>query len=265
MRAVLSTATNPFANLAFETVLFRHRRPGEALLFLYFNEPCVVIGRNQNPWAECNLASGVPLLRRKSGGGAVVHDLGNANFCVQTDKAQFSRTKHLDMIVRAFPSLDLEVNARHDLVRADGRKVSGSSYKLERAGAYHHATLLLNSDLARLSSALKVPPAQGKVLSSGGTESVRSPVANTGLARQDFVAGCVAEFRRTYGGAGHEVAGPADFGAPFTAEVRQEMQDIMAWEWVFGKTPRFRIRTPAGDELDVEKGLVGGKRLPLQW
>lgn len=58
--------------------LFRHKAPDEPLLLLYRDDPCVVIGRNQNPWKEVNLPAlrvreGVPFIRRRSGGGTVYH------------------------------------------------------------------------------------------------------------------------------------------------------------------------------------------------
>ena len=60
--------------------LFRHKDPKEPLLLIYRDDPCVVIGRNQNPWKEVNLVAskrtGVPWIRRRSGGGTVYHVAG---------------------------------------------------------------------------------------------------------------------------------------------------------------------------------------------
>ena len=90
----VSKSTNPYFNLTLEDWyvysetsawfcsragerLFRHKSPKEPLLLFYRDDPCVVIGRNQNPWKEVNLSSaenaGTPWIRRRSGGGTVYH------------------------------------------------------------------------------------------------------------------------------------------------------------------------------------------------
>ncbi len=57
--------------------LFRHKDPEEPLLLVYRDDPCVVIGRNQNPWKEVNAVAAkkrnIPIVRRRSGGGTVYH------------------------------------------------------------------------------------------------------------------------------------------------------------------------------------------------
>ena len=59
---------------------FRSHKSGKPSLFLWQNDPTVVIGRFQNPWLECDMVelrrNNVSLARRISGGGTVYHDLG---------------------------------------------------------------------------------------------------------------------------------------------------------------------------------------------
>lgn len=57
--------------------LFKHKPHHDPLLLLYRDNPCVVIGRNQNAWKEVNMTElrkvGIPFIRRRSGGGTVYH------------------------------------------------------------------------------------------------------------------------------------------------------------------------------------------------
>jgi len=73
---------DPVANLALEEALVR-AAPERALLRIWQNSTCVVVGRGQRVEREVDLAAcrrdGVPVLRRSSGGGTVYHDLGNLN------------------------------------------------------------------------------------------------------------------------------------------------------------------------------------------
>jgi lipoate-protein ligase A len=133
----VSRSTNPYLNLSIEHYLLQKSSPESTVLFLYTNEPCVVIGRNQNPWLEVNLRllrqgqaklqgskkqslpSEVLLVRRRSGGGAVFHDEGNVNYSVICPPSEFNRDKHAEMVVRALKKLGtrgIRVNERHDIV-----------------------------------------------------------------------------------------------------------------------------------------------------
>ena len=119
----LSASQNPYQNLALEHVLLQTLTA--PALFLYVNQPCVVIGRAQNPWIEANLPflkeQAMPLVRRQSGGGTVVHDLGNLNFSFISPKARYDKKLHLKIVLNALRALGIpaEMNARHDLILQD--------------------------------------------------------------------------------------------------------------------------------------------------
>ncbi|OAA57643.1 hydroxymethylglutaryl-lyase [Niveomyces insectorum RCEF 264] len=252
---VQSTGCNPFANLAVEQRLLERAHPASRLLLLYRNAPCVVIGRNQNPWAEVSLngligdgtrqqqRTPVHLVRRRSGGGAVYHDAGNANWSVIGPSAGFDRDRYAHMVARALQRLGVtsaRVNERHDIVIGgsctgqkrdddddddddDVYKVSGSAYKLTRRRALHHGTCLLGADLAAVAGLLRAPPAAPYVLARG-VASVRAAVQNVAVVpagadtahddgRNDgrdpqalFAAAVTDEFERMYGpAASHSV------------------------------------------------------------
>ena len=145
IKAYVSTSNDPYLNLSIEHHLLQTSPADSAVLFLYKNRPSIIIGRNQNPWLEVNLAllnatsrkqngnslpeTGldvpVDLVRRRSGGGTVFHDEGNVNWTVICPSSIFTRDKHAEMVVRALRSNGVaraRVNERHDVVLDQGQK-----------------------------------------------------------------------------------------------------------------------------------------------
>ncbi|KAE8147281.1 hypothetical protein BDV25DRAFT_142892 [Aspergillus avenaceus] len=220
-----SLSTDPYVNLSIEHFLLDHAPADSSILFLYINQPCVVIGRNQNPWLETNLRAlrndrepdrttdGALYVRRRSGGGAVYHDEGNLNYSVISPRTAFTRDKHAEMVVRALHRVGAtatSVNDRHDIVLVmddnTPRKISGSAFKLTRHRALHHGTCLLDTpNIDRLGSFLRSPARD--YIKAKGVESVRSPVANVSSAFADamvpfsiqrVIASVVEEFAHLY-------------------------------------------------------------------
>ena len=137
----ISRSRDPFLNLSIEHYLLTKTPAHSKILFLYYNKPCVVIGRNQNPWLEVNLHAlglgitltqrqknavdsngGVEFLRRRSGGGTVYHDEGNLNYCAICPSDVFTRDQHAEMVTRAIRHFNprARVNQRHDIVLDQG-------------------------------------------------------------------------------------------------------------------------------------------------
>ncbi|KAK0639116.1 hypothetical protein B0T16DRAFT_309824, partial [Cercophora newfieldiana] len=265
-----SPSRNPYLNLAIEQYLLRNCAKSSTILFLYVNRPCVVIGRNQNPWMEVNLdllRCGIPsptasskhvpvdLVRRRSGGGTVFHDLGNVNWSVICPSASFDfdRNRHAEMVSRALRRLgvaDARVNDRHDIVvgpsEKETYKVSGSAYKLITGRALHHGTLLLSSPHLPVVSSLLRSPAEG-YMQSKGVRSVRSPIRNVDLGNEEFIDAVIGEFGKMYEGG----TGVVDVDAETAGEatwIAEEMETIDSADWRFGQTPQFTFSTHPTEE-----------------
>lgn len=84
MRYVIMQSRDIRENLATEDYLLNTLSFEEPLVLFYIQEPCVILGRNQNAYEEIDLAyareKGIVITRRLSGGGAVYDDLGNVSF-----------------------------------------------------------------------------------------------------------------------------------------------------------------------------------------
>ncbi|KAJ2856519.1 hypothetical protein J3B02_001554 [Coemansia erecta] len=199
-----------------------------------------------NPWKECNLSMmaerDVLLARRTSGGGAVYHDMGNTNYTVVMPRDAFTRDRCAEMVARALVNEDIPayVNARHD-VAVDGKKISGSAFKLTSKRAFHHGTMLIDADLRRLDGCLR-SKAHGEITALG-VDSVRSTVANLreyswAIDHQGFCDAVMLEFSRSFGALDHQNV--TVWNEDDIAElVDDERQRIRTWKWLYGQTPRF--------------------------
>ena len=138
---------------------------------------------------------GVVLARRKSGGGCVYQDLGNSVFSFINPIDDFGKqdfkTLNNEVLIKAISELgvDGEASGRNDLV-VDGKKVSGSAYKLKLGRkdgsgkrSLHHGTMLLDLELGALGKYLNP---NKKKLESKGVSSVVSRVMNLREAVPDI-------------------------------------------------------------------------------
>ena len=175
---VISKTNNPFVNLAHEWYLqdvleqeaaemskrlnkrdFREYLAQRHILYLWRNNPVVVIGRHQDPYAECNVEAlkreNVVLARRRSGGGAVYQDLGNTNFTFITSSRGFAKTEGSTLLIEALKrhNISASLSGRND-VTVGGAKVSGTAYTIMPFTALQHGTVLRNVDMERMARVL---------------------------------------------------------------------------------------------------------------
>ena len=253
---ITSEQHDPWYNLALEDYLMDRlgSQPDlQAVLYLWQNENTVVIGRNQNAWAECLTgqleAEGGRLARRSTGGGAVFHDLGNLNFSLIFPRRAFHLDDNFDMIVGAVSRLGVQAErtGRNDIT-AGGLKFSGNAFSLRRLAGLHHGTLLIHSEYARVARYLTVNPAK---LQAKGVASVRSRITNLQAINPEITVASMAKAMEESFIA-HFCRIPAnETGKPMTivyATDAQFAQDASfmalnehyaSWEWRYGETIKF--------------------------
>ncbi len=238
-----SSYENPWYNLALEEYLFNTVNTNEVILYLWQNNNTVVIGRNQNAWKECDSEKlekdGGKLARRLSGGGAVYHDLGNLNFTFIMHKDNYNLERQLSVIANALKyfNINAEFSGRNDMLIND-KKFSGHAYYFKDSRAYHHGTLLVNSDLEKLAHYLK--PSKKKI-ESKGVDSVRSRVTNIADIDKDITIYRMANalkksFENTYGIISKYKV--YDYNNPNIITLQDKYS---SWNWRYGGSPKFDI------------------------
>lgn len=263
--------TDPQINLAIEEYALRHLDPNETYLLFYINEPSIIIGKNQNTIEEINTAyveeNNIHVVRRLSGGGAVYHDEGNLNFSFITkdDGESFHNFKKFtEPVVQALHKLGVkaEMSGRNDLIAEDGRKISGNAQFSTRGRMFSHGTLLFNSEIDSVVSALKVKKDK---IESKGIKSIRSRVANISEYLNEKIT--IQQFRELLL---HHIFGEIKEIPTYdlTEEDWNKIHEISKkryqnWDWNYGKSPKFNYqhshRFPVGQidvRLEVQKGVI---------
>ena len=159
-----NTNTNPYFNMAVEEYILKEFK--EDCFMIWRNQPCIVVGKNQNTLSEINLeyvkTNNIPVVRRLSGGGTVFHDLGNLNFTFIKNNSEenFNNFRKFTLpILNVLNSLNInaEFSGRNDLT-IEGKKFSGNAQYNYKNRVLHHGTLLFSSNITDLSKALQAKP-----------------------------------------------------------------------------------------------------------
>ncbi|MGM0861602.1 MAG: lipoate--protein ligase LplJ [Bacillota bacterium] len=263
---------DPRINLAIEEYCLKYLDPEQPYLLFYVNQPSIIIGKNQNTIEEINTKyvedNGIIVVRRLSGGGAVYHDLGNLNFSFITkdDGDSFHNFKKFtEPVIQALKQLGVnaELSGRNDIV-ANGRKISGNAQFATKGRIFSHGTLLLDSAIDNVVSALKVKKDK---IESKGIKSIRSRVANISEFLDDKMS--TNEFRSHLL---RHIFNTNDITKVPEYKLTEEDWKIINkiseeryqnWDWNFGKSPKFNLqhskRFPIGSidlRLEVKKGII---------
>ncbi|AVN63408.1 lipoate--protein ligase [Mesoplasma florum] len=162
----ISKSNDPAYNLAVEEYLTYLYQTNDPILYIWQNSNTIVVGRNQNTYAEINITEAmkdeVKIMRRNTGGGTVFHDMGNVcySLIVNNDKNSQSNFEiALQPIIQYLRSEGLNANfsGRND-IEIDGYKISGNAQLKTNNKILQHGTLLFDVELPRILKYLNVDP-----------------------------------------------------------------------------------------------------------
>jgi lipoate-protein ligase A len=174
MRYLEATFPDAASNLACDEALIDCCEDGEADGVLRIWEPTnhfVVLGYSNRVATEVDIAAcesfGLPVVRRFSGGGAVLQGRGCVSYALIISNEQagniracyeFVLRRHQDCISELL-AVEVAISGGSDLTVA-GRKFSGNSQHRKRRFTLVHGTFLLNLDVSLIEAVLPLPSKQ---------------------------------------------------------------------------------------------------------
>lgn len=120
------------------------------------------------------------------------------------------------------------------------RKFSGSAFREKQDRAFHHGTMLMSADLARLGNILTPNP---KKLLAKGTESVRARVLNLNelnpeLNHEAFTSELINRFEEFYSKEKTiEILNIESLKK--IPQLKVKFEELSSWDWVYGKALPF--------------------------
>lgn len=180
-RLVKLEAHNAFTNMAVDEAILEARIENQApntLRFYRWNPSVVSIGKFQNVENEVQMENckrfGVDVVRRITGGGTVYHDTeGEITYSVVVSKKDLGTediaivyAKIYAGLVEALKILGIAADFSQGNAKTcpnltvNGKKLSGSAQCHRRGVVLQHGTLLLNVDLEKMFTFLRVPWAE---------------------------------------------------------------------------------------------------------
>jgi lipoate---protein ligase len=202
MKLLELTLPTPEENLALDEALLEGAEAGEidgdVLRLWEMPRAAVVVGRSSRVAEEVDLgaaqADGVSVLRRASGGAAIVAGPGCLMYSVVL---RYAGREHLRMLDRVHAHMlgivrsalvefvpDVVHLGTSDLAVA-GRKISGNSVRCKHDHLLYHGTLLYGFDLGLIGRYLRSPPRQPEYRAGRGHDAfvMNVPVGGAEMRR----------------------------------------------------------------------------------
>lgn len=208
----------PAENLAFDEALLdwaeQESADGEFLRLWESTQPMVVVGRSSHVAKEVNepfcRQENIPILRRSSGGAAIVTGPGCLMYALVLSYAVRPELKdithaHAFILKQLATSLGpllssagtvtcagtSDLALRNESTVATLRKFSGNSLRVKRTHLLYHGTLLYDFDLGLIEKCLRTAPRQPKYRNA---RTHGDFVTNVPATRQQLVEAVVAAF-----------------------------------------------------------------------
>jgi lipoate-protein ligase A len=169
---------NAYTNMAIDEAILTariHNLVPNTIRFYRWKPSAVSIGKFQNIQNEVNIENcrkyGVDIVRRITGGGTVYHDAeGEITYSIITDKKDLKAKDITEVYQKVYAGIAealeiLGINADFNEGNAkacpnltvNGKKISGSAQSHKSGIVLQHGTLLLDVDLEKMFTFLRVP------------------------------------------------------------------------------------------------------------
>ncbi|KAK9889308.1 hypothetical protein WA026_004589 [Henosepilachna vigintioctopunctata] len=260
----ISQSKDIYTNLALQEWIYKNFNLAQHhILMLWQNDPCVVIGRDHNPWLEANVEdlskitqSGVKLARQTTDGHTIYNDSGNLNMTFFTPRDNFYEKYNMEVISRAlFRKYLLKTDiTENNLWMRGNYKISESTKKLGSTNAFHHCSLMVN--INKVDYTYSLMQRESGILQKETKRSVKSKIMNIHdenpeVAVRELLKVIGWEYMRTSalavkdGGIhlanqqkGFQLINPSESWFPGISKIRHSLTN---WQWLYGNTPDFKV------------------------
>jgi len=257
----ISQSNDVFTNLALEEWLNTNFKFDNHHVMLYYkNNPTVVLGNEENPWLDTNIATRhenqecehVALARRQGSGTAIYQDQGMMNMTFFGPSSHLNKEYNMGVISRAiFRKYGMKIQKDQDNLTFYNMKVSGSGATVGDDNSYQNCSLFVDVNKSDLLCALE----KGQIARNDNEPTKQCYLNMSEIdsrANSDGLLSAIGwEFMRTSayslkdGGKtlaekqrGFQMINPTEKWFPGITEIRDK---LVNWEWCYGKTPKFQI------------------------